>query len=293
MKRKMISGLLCLLLAVSLGTNCLAASLPRVVDNARLLSVEEADALSHKAEELRLTYGMDAVILTVDSLNGKSAMQYAEDYYDENGYGAGSERSGTLFLLAMEQREWYMDTSGNAIYALTDYALLKLEEAVLPYLRDGDYYGAFDTWLDALDGYFEAYANGTPVDGFVPEEDRYEGHEETVYPYGDDHNSSAQGLASVNWLISVVVGIAAAGITVFIMSSKMNTKRRENSAGAYMKRDSYQLRIRRDTFLYSQVSKTRRQTDSGSSSGRSRSGGGSSVHRSSSGRSHGGRGGKF
>lgn len=290
MYRKLICALLCLLLTASLGLTCFASQLPIIVDDAQLLSSEQVDALAQKADDLRQKYAMDIVILTVDSLDGASAMVYAEDYYDYSGYGIDDQRSGTLFLLAMEEREWYIDTSGNAIYALTDYALLEMENLILPYLRDGDYYGAFDAWLDGLDGYFAAYANGSPVDGFVPEEDKYHGHDETVYPYEDEYDTWS---VSVNWMISILVGLAAAGITILIMRSAMNTKRREDSAGVYMKPGSYDLRIRRDVFLYSQVSKTRKESSSGSSSGSSRRGGGSSVHRSSSGRSHGGRGGKF
>ena len=298
MKRKLICAILCLLVVLSSAGICFAEPLPCVVDEAGLLSQQETDSLTEKAEDLRHTYEMDVVILTVTSLNGKSSMAYAEDYYDESGYGIDAQRSGVLFLLAMEEREWYIDTSGDAVYAVSDYALLQMEEMVLPYLRDGDYYTAFDVWLDALGVYFWEYANGTPVDGIVPEEDQYQGHEETVYyPEYDDRedNSSHRKLPPVNWLISVGVGVLATCITVFVMSSMMNTKRSQNSAGAYMKTGSYQLRVRRDTFLYSQVSKTRRESSSGSSSGgsRSRSGGGSSVHRSSSGRTHGGRGGKF
>lgn len=290
MYRKMICAVLCLLLTVSLGLNCFASQLPIVVDDAGLLTSQQEEELAQKAELLRQKYSMDIVILTVESLEGESAMVYAEDYYDYSGYGIDDQRSGTLFLLAMEEREWYIDTSGNAIYALTDYALLELENLVLPYLRDGDYYGAFDAWLDGLDGYFAVYANGSLVDGFVPEEDKYQGHDETVYPNEDGYDGIS---VSVNWLTSICVGLVAAIVTILIMRSSMNTKRRENSAGAYMKPGSYDLRIRRDVFLYSQVSKTRRESSSGSSSGSSRSGGGSSVHRSSSGRSHGGRGGKF
>ena len=291
MKRKLICGLLCLLVALSFPLTCFADTLPCVVDDAGLLSDQEEVLLAQKAEELRNTYKMDVVILTVESLDGKSSMAYAEDYYDYSGYGIDAKRSGTLFLLAMDEREWYIDTSGDAIYALTDYALLELEELVLPYLRDGDYYGAFDAWLHGLDGYFSAYASGAPVDGFVPEEDKYNGHDETVYPDADEQYYGE--LSSVNWLISVIVGLVAAGVTLLIMRASMNTKRRANSAGAYMKPGSYQLRVRNDIFLYSQVSKTRKESSSGSSGGSSRSGGGSSVHRSSSGRSHGGRGGKF
>lgn len=281
MKRKLFCGLLCALLLFVLPLSVMADSLPLVVDDAQILTTEEEHLLASKAAQLQQEYQMDVVILTLPSLDGTSAQTYAEDFFDYNGYGSDDERSGTVFLLAMEEREWYIDTSGNAIYALTDYALLEQEERILPYLRSGEYYDAFDAWLDSLDEYFSAYENGAPVDDYVPEEDRYHGHSETVY-YEDE--------PSVNWMVSVIVGLAAGAITVGVMYATMNTRRRQHSAEEYLKDNSYNLRVHRDVFLYSQVSKTRRETNSGSGGSR---GGGSSVHRSSSGRSHGGRGGKF
>lgn len=281
MKRKLICSVLCLLLLCMIPVYAQAQTLPLIVDDAEILTEEEEQRLEKTAVQLQKQFQIDAVVLTVSSLNGTSAQAYAEDYYDYNGYGSDDERSGTLFLLAMDEREWYIDTSGNAIYALTDYVLMEQEEMILPYLSSGDYYGACDVWLDSLDEYLKAYESGTPVDGIVPEEDRYEEHDEIVY-YEEQ--------TGISWMVSLVVGLAAGGITVGVMYAMMNTRRAQNSAEEYLKDNSYNLRVRRDVFLYSQVSKTRRETNSGSGGSSS---GGSSVHRSSSGRSHGGRGGKF
>lgn len=280
MKRKQICTLLLALILTVFPLTVFADSLPPVVDKADLLTEKEELRLTEEAEQIRREYGMDAVILTVPSLEGESAKTYAQDYYDSNGYGVGDELSGCLFLLAMEEREWYIVTSGEAIYALTDYALLQQEELVLPYLRQGDYYGAFDQWLESVAVYYDAFQQGEPIDGIVADEDRYEGHEDIVYYEKEP---------SVNWFLSLAVGLAAGGITVGILRAMMNTRRSNNSAVEYMKEGSYDLRVHKDIFLYSQVSKTRRETNSASGS----RGGGSSISRGSSGRSHGGRGGKF
>ena len=53
--------------------------------------------------------------------------------------------------------------NGNAIYALTDYGIQQVGETALPYLKNGDYYGAFDAFLDALPTYKD------PLDGADPE----------------------------------------------------------------------------------------------------------------------------
>ena len=95
---------------------------------------------------------------------------------------------------------------------------------------------------------------------------------------------------SPNILLSLVIGVVVAAVSVLIMRASMNTKRMQYSASDYMNPGSFHLRTQQDIFLYSNVTKVRRQENNNSSGG---GGGGSSVHTSSSGRSHGGGGGKF
>lgn len=280
MKKKLLSILLALLFLSAAMPAALAETvLPMVIDAADLLTETEESALEQAALELRSKYCMDVVILTVPSLNGASAQNYADDYYDLCGYGYGEKGDGILFLLAMNEREWYISTCGDTIYAVTDYGVQQLGNAALPYLSDGLYFDAFDVYLDELSYFLEAYANGTPLDGYADYSGNYyHGSQEEVVYYEDE-----QG---INIFLSLVIGILAAGVSILIMRSSMNTKRRQQSAADYMNEGSYHLRVHRDLFLYSKVSKTRKQQNSSS-------GGGSSVHRSSGGRSHGGGGGRF
>lgn len=70
MKHKLICLILCLLLLPSLFLS-VGAEQQYVIDNADLMSSSEEAALEEKAQALRQKYGMDVVILTVDSLDGK------------------------------------------------------------------------------------------------------------------------------------------------------------------------------------------------------------------------------
>lgn len=282
MRRKILALLLSLVLLAAVLPCALATSdLPQVIDNAGLLSVSERDALETKAAALREEYEMDVVILTVDSLHGKRPQDYADDYYDENGYGCGEEKSGLLFLISMEERDWYISTCGEAIYAFTDYGIQQVGEAALPYLSDGEYYEAFDAYLDELPIYFSAYCSGAPLDGYADDSgDYYHGDRESVVYYEEEHSPSL--------VISLLIGAAVAGIAVLVMRASMNTKRLQSGASDYLKQGSFHLNRQQDLFLYSHVSKTHRPQNNDSSDG-----GGSSTHTSSSGTSHGGGGGKF
>ncbi len=280
MKKRVLCILACLTLLISLTLPVSASEeLPLVVDDAWLMSQEEVLLLEEKARNLSDTYEMDIVILTVDGLEGATPQDYADDYFDYNGYGRGENASGILFLLSMEERDLYVSTCGDAIYALTDYGIEATTDEAIPYLSSGAYYSGFDIWLEALNGYLGAYSDGQVMDGYIEDSsDYYSGNRETIVYYEEDSTPSI--------LLALVIGLAAGGITVLIMRTSMNTKRRQTSAGSYLKAGSYHLQTHQDLFLYSNVTKSARPKETSS-------GGGSSVHRSSSRRSHGGGGRKF
>jgi uncharacterized protein len=277
MFRKVTVMLTTLLLSLFLLLPVYAQTTDFVIDEAGLLRSEQIDTLQEMAAELKEHYEIDAVILTVDSLGGTYAQDYADDYYDNAGYGD----DGVLFLLAMEEREWYISTSGSVIYTLTDYGIQKIGEGAVSYFADGLWFEGFAYFLNNLSYYLDALENGAPVDGFADfSGDYYHGDQEEVVYYQEE--------TSPNFVLSLLCGLGAAGISIFVMRSAMNTKRSQRGAGDYLKKDSWNLYQHRDLFLYSNITKSRRQEESKSSSG-----GGSSVHRSSGGRSHGGGGGKF
>ena len=249
-----------------------------VADDAGLLKSDEIDSLEKQSASLAEQYGIHAVIHTVDSLEGFSAQNYADYFYDNAGY----VDDGVIFLLAMEEREWYISTCGSMIYTLTDYSIQQLGEGILPYLSSGHWYEGFRSYLESLPLYLDAYESGTPVDGYADYSgDYYHGKQEEVVYYNQENRP--------NFLISLLIGLAAGGITILIMRSAMNTKRAQRGASVYLKDGSWNLYTHHDLYLYSNVTKTLRQQNTSSAS----RGGGSSVHRSSGGRSHGGGGGRF
>jgi uncharacterized protein len=292
--KKLLILTLCLMLFVGMIPPASATDTPKIVDEYDLLTTEQEEDLEEKARKIVDKYDMDVVIVTVWSLGGKSAEAYADDYFDYNGYGIGEDYSGCLFLLSMEYRDWAISTCGDSIYALTDYGIEQLFESCKDYLSDDRDYKAFDVYLDQLDYYFRAYENGSPIDGY---------HDSDVDDYiiydpndsdGTVHYKRQPGTFDIIRIVAVgvVAGLLIGGLVLWSLRSSMNTFRAQRNASSYIPAGSFHLTARRDVFLYSNVSKVRRQSNSGGGSGRSR-GGGSSVHRSSSGRSHGGRSGKF
>lgn len=276
MFRKLAAVLLSLIVLSCLIAPVNAQEYSRVTDQAYLLSSEEVTYLEDYAAILKESYGIDAVILTVDSLMGYSAQDYADNFYDTAGYA----EDGVLFLLAMEEREWYISTSGSMIYVLTDYGVQQISNNIIPYLSDALWFEGFCAYLHSLPEYLNAYTEGSAVDGYADHSgDYYHGKQEEIVYYEEDR--------APNFGLSLICGIIVAGITVLIMRASMNTKRAQRGASEYMKTGSWKVTQHRDMFLYSRVTKTAKPQNN------TTSGGGSSVHRSSGGRSHGGGGGRF
>ena len=280
--KKLISLLLVLsLLSLS---PAVSADQPKIVDEADLLTSSEEQALEARARAIVQKYGMDVVILTVDSTDGQFIESFADDYYDNNGYGLGSDYSGVLLMLAMNTREWAISTCGGGIYAVTDYGIQMLFSKIADDLSMGDYYSAFDRYLEELETYYEVYAAGDTLDGFAPEYDGPGSFEPGTGIYYED---SREFSISRVILTSLVIGAVVGAVALWIMRSGMKTAKRQSGAVSYLTNGSVHFLKRQDFYLYSRTSRTTKPQNNGGS------GNGSRVHRSSGGRRHGGGSGRF
>ena len=140
-----------------------ASETNRVIDDANIISESEEAELNDKIKDIQ-SNNFDVVILTVNSLGSKSEQEYADDYYDYNGYGFDDEHSGVLFLISMGERKYHISTTGKGIKAFTDYGIGKIKDEVKPYLSDGEYYNACDKFLTMTKDFVTAYKNGKPYD---------------------------------------------------------------------------------------------------------------------------------
>lgn len=91
-----------------------------VVDDADLLTDREEKSLHEKLEEICVRQKMDIVIVTKKTLDGTAPADYADDFYDYNGYGYGENRDGLLLLISIDNRDLYISTHGYGITAFTD-----------------------------------------------------------------------------------------------------------------------------------------------------------------------------
>lgn len=243
-----------------------AAGKKSVIDDAGLIKASDEKELDKKIKNIQKDK-FDVVILTVKSLDGKSAQDYADDYYDNNDYGLDNEKSGLLFLVSKGDRKYHISTKGAGIKAFTDYGIGRIKEEIKPYLSDGDYFNACDEFLNITKDFVKAYKDGTPYD--------------TDNPYNEEIDYV------ILEVIALVIAFVIALISVGIMRLRMNTAKPKGTAMEYIKKGSFKLTSEKDIFMYSTVTKTAKPKDNDNSAG------GSTTHVSSSGSEHGGGGGSF
>ena len=238
------------------------ANINQVVDEAKLLSQDEVDTLREGIERFREKYNMDAVIVTSNDLEGKKAVDYADDYYDYNGYGLGDNKSGILLLIDMDDREIWISTSGDAIEYFTDNRIESIISDISKYLSNGEYFDACNIFLTDIQYYID---NGVP---------------EGQHTYSEEENTLK--------IVLIALGVAAivAGVTcIVVVNSYKNSK--SVSSVNYVDNNSIVFTKRRDIFVNTFTTKTKIERNNSSG------GNGSSTHRSSSGNTHGGGGGSF
>lgn len=286
MKNKLISLVLLLCLLICLPCTALADSDTLLFDYAGMLSGDEADSIAAALEDASREYGMTVAILTVDSLDGKSAEEYADDFYDDNGLGEGEDGDGLLLLVSMSERKWHISTKGYAIYAFPDYYLDSIGDDITPFLADGDCYSAFDTFIEDCRYYLAADMED---EGYEDRRDNYS--DEDFYDFSGVETRSGPRMI---WIpIAIGVGLVVALIAMSIMKRGMKSVKMQSTAADYVRAGSFSLSESRDVFLYTTVSKTPRPKDDDQQGGIGAGGNFSSTHMSGGGSVHGGSGGSF
>lgn len=255
------------------GLPVLAVGRPLLVDQAGLLSNEEAERIEARLEQVSDNHQMDIVVVTASTLDGKTPEAYADDFFDYNGYGYGENYDGLLLLISMEDRDIHLSTSGYGITAFTDYGLDRILEETIPYFSEGQWADGFEEYANLCDQYIIAARNGTPID--VPPEEPL------------DPKEMAPGVFALSCGIGAVVGYSRTSRE----KKKLKNVRFKSEAADYLIRSSFMLNRSEDNFLHSTTRRIKKPEPPKPSS--TRSGGGSTTHFSSSGRVHGGRSGKF
>lgn len=267
----MLASFLCTALLFGMETK---AQTENVYDLADLLTNEEEERLQSYAEDFSESWSMNFLVVTTDDTDGKSTVAYADDFYDEK-YPDSTEEDGILYLIDMEHREIYVSTCGNAIRYLTDDRIDRILDAAYEEVAGGDYFGTFEEFFEETEKYLKKGipSNQYNYDTETGERDYYEAQK------------APKKVTLGEFLVALVSGIAAASGTVAAIKAKYQLKFEDFHYDAYTDSE-IDLKEKEDRLINTFVTHRRIPRDQGNGGGGSRS----SVHTSSSGRSHGGGG---
>ena len=266
-------------------TPTFAANL-KVNDYANLLDLNEMEDIEDYIADLTSTYNMDIVIVTTTDTKGKTTPAYADDFYDENGYGYGANKDGVLLLFDMQHREVYISTTGLAISYLDDARIEVLLDVIFEDIGSQDYYACIQNFLEQLDAFLE---DGIPQSNVGMDYSKVEAEPLPHVPFKDAYGSP---LSMTNILLCVAIalvgGLAIASITIgIVMFQYYNPK--PAKPDAIPNRNSIKYQQKDDRFVTTHTMRTKIPKNDPPSGGGG-GGGGSSVHQSSSGTTHGGGG---
>lgn len=255
-KRTGFAALLIILLCISISPLwAIENAPPDLIDIPEVLSSQEYDTVYNRLEGIKNTYGVDTAFVITDEISTESAQAEADNLYDYCGYGVGDTYDGILYLVCQPTHEYAFTTCGRGIDIFNDDGLEYIDNAMLPYLKDGNYYEAAMVYADKCEELLQMAAEGKP----------YRKKVNKLYVIG--------GI--------ILIPLVAAFILMSRKLSQMDTAVMQAGAAQYMKPGSMNMNFSRDIFLYSTVTKYERENSS------------STTHTSSSGRTHGGRSGSF
>ena len=121
----------------------------KVYDFANLFTDEEELQLYNNINKYIKRFNMDMVIVTIDYNDKLNARDYADDFYDYNNFGIGTDYDGILFLIDMDNREMWISTTGKAIQKYNDERIDEILDDTYNYISDDKYYKCANAFIDS------------------------------------------------------------------------------------------------------------------------------------------------
>lgn len=135
---------------------------PRVVDRADIFSEEEERQIQEGISRISESLQKDVVIFTDVSTYGASHRDYADDFFDFNGYGYGIDFEGVCLMVCMDpdDRGWWCSCHGPVTTGLyTETVANQIDDLLYEYMEAGDY---GEGVLDWIENFRRLYTTGSP-----------------------------------------------------------------------------------------------------------------------------------
>lgn len=232
-------------------------SLQHIYDDANLLSDSERSALEEKCISYGDDAGMNIFILTHNDADTPDGEIYIEDFFDQNLLGVYPD--SIILLVDMSRRDVILEAYGDVQTYVHSKRGDKIIEKISPYLTDGEYYTAFEIYIESSAAYME--------DKSDPNYSRnYTKAPELPEAYEDGYTDSSQENILHNIWLQLVAALAIGAITVSIMAYNAGGKMTVGG-NTYLDQSRSGLIGRRDDYIRTTVTRVRKpQTNNNSNS---------------------------
>ena len=250
-----------LVAAMLLSAATALAAVPSIMDNANLLSNGDKAKVERVLQQVENKYNVRVGVVTVKSIGTKKPGDFANELIDK-AYNNGP--NGNMVLLqVVDQRKWYVSTDKKLKSVVVgNEGVEYMSKAFVPYLKKNDYTGAYTVYATKAGELLNYYQkNGK---GWKPE----------------------KGFPLMALLGALVAGVAGAYLYRGSLLSSMSNVRQQVEANAYLNKESFNLLVTNDTYMYTNVSVVPRGKSKDNDSD-------GSVTESSSDGNHGGGGGGY
>ena len=145
-----------------------APATPYVIDDARLLTIEQRQELNTYAEKITETYGVGIYIMSVEDFHNYGEEPQIFDvlwnYYHDNSLGYRADRQGMILMLSIAERDFATFFYGeDTEYAFNGFGQAQLENYFLDDFGSDDWYDGFMDFLTASEDFMAKAAAGEPV----------------------------------------------------------------------------------------------------------------------------------
>ncbi|WP_179343949.1 TPM domain-containing protein [Winogradskyella ursingii] len=122
-----------------------------VYDYIDLLSASEKQNLEDKLVRYSDTTSTQIVVAIISSTEGEYINYLGTQWAESWGIGQEKEDNGIFILLARDDRKIGINTGQGVEYLLTDAMSRRIiERDIIPYFKNGDYYGGLNRGTDAI-----------------------------------------------------------------------------------------------------------------------------------------------
>ena len=234
----------------------IALAAQSVIDTQNLLTQEEINSLTKKIQSVEQRHQIKIGIEFLKNTHGNNLEDTANSLLDKN--FSGAPNGGILLLVVMDTRHWKISTDSTMRSIISNRDTEAIAKHFVGNLSNGDYYDACNNYIDEVDNFLTYYENNG-----------------TAYDNSMEFDSSVLVCAIV---VSIICGVAFRSMLIGSMSNVKSAQ----SATNYLERNSVKITEKKDTFLFTNITR-RRKSKGRSTQSSGRGGGGGGSHGGSSG----------